>query len=171
MKPDEKQLLEHLKELKLAFIRQNYPALLQQAAQKQWPHMLFLHHLIEGETHQRRDNKIKRRLRAARFPVIKTLQQFDWSWPAKVNRSAVQNLFRLHFIKENSNVVLLGGVGLGIALAHAACLMGEAVLFTTAVDIINTLSAAQAAYRLKPELKKFLSPRLLVIDELGSPHR
>ena len=172
MKPDEKQLLEHLKELKLAFIRQNYPALLQQGAQKQWPHMLFLHHLIEGETHQRRDNKIKRRLRAARFPVIKTLQQFDWSWPAKVNRSAVQNLFRLHFIKENSNVVLLGGVGLGkthlaIALAHAACLMGEAVLFTIAVDIINTLSAAQAAYRLKPELKKFLSPRLLVIDELG----
>ena len=84
----------------------------------------------------------------------------------------MQNLFRLAFLETHANVIFLGGVGLGkthlaIALGHAACLHGHSVLFTTAVDIINTLAAAQAAGGLKRELAKYLNPRILVIDELG----
>jgi len=65
------------------------------------------------EVNQRKDRATQRRIRAARFPQIKTLEQFKWNWPKKINKIQVQNLFRLNFIKHKSNVVLLGGVGLG----------------------------------------------------------
>ncbi len=120
----------------------------------------------------RRDRSIERRIRLARFPVIKTLDQFNWSWPKKINRLQVQNLFRLNFIKNKSNIIFLGGVGLGkthlaSALAYAACLKGHSVLFATAIDVINTLTAAKASGRMKQELKKYIRPALLILDELG----
>lgn len=95
-----------------------------------------------------------------------------WGWPTKINRPQIQNLFRLRFIEDKGNVIFIANVGLGkshlaIALAHTACLRGYSVLFTTAVDIINSLSAAQAQGSLKRELRKYLQPRLLVVDELG----
>lgn len=62
---------------------------------------------------------------------------------------------------------MIGKSHLASALGYAACLAGHSVLFTTAVDIINTLTAAQAAYRLKTELKRFLAPRILCVDEVG----
>jgi len=97
---------------------------------------------------------------------------FQWSWPKKINRMAVQNLFRLKFLEDKANVILLGGVGLGkthlsTALGYQACLKGHSVLFANAVDVINSLGAAQAANRLKSELKKYLSPSVLLLDELG----
>ena len=84
----------------------------------------------------------------------------------------IQNLFRLRFIEDNANVTFIANVGLGkshlsIALGHTACLRGYSVLFTTAVDVINSLSAAQAHGNLKRELRKYLQPRLLIVDELG----
>ncbi len=134
--------------------------------------MQYLARLIEGETQRRQERQILRRLTAARFPVLKTLEQFNWTWPKKVNQAQVQNLFRLAFLNDKASVVFIGGVGLGkthlaTALGHAACLQGHTVLFTTAIEAINTLSAAQAQCRLKSELKKFLTPTLLVLDELG----
>jgi DNA replication protein DnaC len=101
-----------------------------------------------------------------------TLEDFQWSWPRKINRPQIQNLFRLAFIAAHANIVLIGNVGLGkthlsIALGHAACLNGHTVLFTTAIDIVNTLAAAQAAGRLKRELTRYLKPALLIVDELG----
>jgi len=143
-----------------------------EAAREQWTHRQYLGRLIEGETQRRRERCITRRIAAARFPIIKTLDQFDWNWPAKINRPQVQNLFRLGFIKDNASAIFIGGVGLGkshlaLALGHAACLAGHSVLFTTAIEAINTLTAAQAQYRLKAELKKFLAPSVLVMDELG----
>ena len=120
----------------------------------------------------RRDRFIERRIRLARFPVVKTLDQFKWSWPKNINRLQVQNLFRLQFIKDKSNVIFLGGVGLGkshlaSALGYAACLKGHSVLFATAIDVINTLTAAKSAGRMKQELKKYTRPALLILDELG----
>jgi len=166
------ELIENLVYLKLPWVRENYEALAAEAAAKSWPHVEFLGRLIEGETNLRTDRAIQRRIKAAQFPVIKTLEQFDWTWPKKINRPQIQNLFRLQFVQQRGNVIFLGGVGLGkshlaIAMGYQACLQGHRTLFTSAASIINTLSAAQAAHRLKVELKKYLRPALLVIDELG----
>lgn len=118
------------------------------------------------------DRATQRRIRTARFPVIKTLEQFRWTWPKTINRLQVQNLFHLEFVKKKSNIIFLGGVGLGkthlaTALGYAACIKGYSVLFATAIDVINTLTLAQNAGRLKQELKKYTNPALLVLDELG----
>lgn len=166
------RLSEHLAQLRLSFLQENYQTFADQGARQQWTHLQYLGRLLEGETQRRQDRCIVRRIAAARFPVIKTLDQFNWNWPKKVNRAQVQHLFSLSFLKDKASVIFVGGVGLGkshlaVALGHAACLQGHSVLFTTAVEAINTLSAAQAQYRLKAELKKFLAPTILVCDELG----
>ena len=172
MNPSETRLLEQLTVLKLLAVQQHYADLASEAAQKQWTHVDYLARLIELEALRRQELCVQRRIAAARFPCVKTLDQFDWSWPKKINRTQIQNLFRLAFLPEKTNVIFVGGVGLGkshlaCALGYAACQAGHSVLFTTAVDIINTLTAAQAAARLKPELKRFLAPTILCIHEVG----
>jgi DNA replication protein DnaC len=165
----ETQLAEQLATLKLLAVAEQYAPLASEAAQKQWSHVDYLARLIDSEAQRRHQLAIQRRVAAARFPCIKTLDQFDWNWPKKINRTQVQNLFRLAFLKDKTNVIFLGGVGLGkthlaSALAYEACLRGQSVLFTTAVDIINTLTAAQTVGRLKNELKHYLKPTILAID-------
>ena len=163
---------EHLRYLKLPFIRKHFEPLAKEAAQAHWGHVDYLAGLIEGEALDRQQRAIQRRIRQAHFPVIKTLESFQWTWPRKINRLQVQNLFRLKFVEDKANVIVLGGVGLGkthlaTALGYAACLKGYSVRFVTAVDVINTLAAAQNAGRLKQELNKYLKPTLVVLDEIG----
>lgn len=158
--------------LKLSFFREHHPSLAKEAVEKNWSHLDFLARLVEGETLRRKDHATKRRLQAARFPVIKTLEQFNWGWPKKINRPQVQNLFRFSFLKEKGNVIFMGGVGLGkthlaTALAYEGCLAGNTALYTTAIDIVNTLAAAQSSNRFKSELRKYVCPQILLIDELG----
>jgi DNA replication protein DnaC len=165
-------LMTQLLYLKLSFFREHHQSLAKEAVEKNWTQLDFLGRLVEGETLRRKDHATRRRLQAARFPVVKTLEQFNWTWPRKINRPQVQNLFRLAFLKDKGNVIFMGGVGLGkthlaTALAYDACLAGHSALFTTAIDIVNTLAAAQSANRLKTELKKYLSPSVLLVDELG----
>ncbi|MGH8534002.1 MAG: ATP-binding protein [Gammaproteobacteria bacterium] len=73
--------------LRLPYIREQYETLAKEAAEHGWSHGEYLERLIEGETHLREDRRIQRRIRLARFPVIKTLEQFQWSWPKKINGS------------------------------------------------------------------------------------
>lgn len=165
---------KHLLRLQLPHIRANYHELAQTAAEHNWDHVDYLQRLIEGEVARREDKNLERRIRYARFPLIKTLDQFQWSWPKKINRPQIQNLFRLGFVEQKSNAILVGNVGLGkthlsLALGHTACLRGYSVLFTTAIDIIHTLSAATAvgAGALKRAMQRYLKPRLLICDEIG----
>jgi DNA replication protein DnaC len=158
--------------LHLSYVRSHYQDLATKAAQKQLSHLEYLAELIGAEAAVRENRAIERRITKARFPVLKTMEDFEWNWPKKINRPQVQNLFRLAFIATKTNVVFISTVGLGkthisLALGHAACIGGHSVLFTTAVDIINTLAAAQSAGRLKREIGRYLKPELLIIDELG----
>ncbi len=103
----------HLTYLTLSFIAAQYAELAKQAAHKAWPHVDYLARLVEGEADLRRDRATKSRIRLARFPVIKTLEQFRWDWPTRINRLQVQQHFHLEFLKGKANLILLGGVGLG----------------------------------------------------------
>ena len=166
------ELRQQLAYLKLPFMQEHVEDLIRQAAADGWSHIEFLRRLVEGEAALHQDRARARRIRQARFPVLKTLDQFDFTWPVKINRLAVRNLFRLTFIEDKANSILIGGVGLGkshlaIALGYAACEAGFRVRFTTAIDVINTLSAAHNAGHFEAELRKYIRPDLLVMDELG----
>ncbi len=142
------QLVEQLAFLKLSFMLEQFSALAGEAARAHWNHVAYLAALAEGETTLRRERSVQRRIKLARFPVIKTQEQFQWSWPKAINRQQVQHLFRLDWVAEKGNVVFLGTVGVGkthlaTALRFKACLKGYNVRFATTIEVVNTLVAGQ----------------------------
>jgi DNA replication protein DnaC len=167
-----KRLIENLNYLKLKTILENYQTAAQEAAKNADAYIDFLDQLIAGEANQRYQTMVERRIKQARLPLIKTLDQFQWTHPKKINQQQVKHLFRLHFIENKENVIFLGTAGLGkthlaIALTHHACLSGHTALFATAIDIANELGAAQKTGQLVQAMKKYIKPSILVIDELG----
>jgi len=165
-------LQKQLDYLKLPYCQENFRSLAAEANTQHWTHLDYLARLVEGEAAARQDRAVLRRVKAARFPVIKTLDTFRWDWPKKINRLQIQDLFRLSFIDNKANVIFLGLCGLGkshlaTALGYAACQQGYSVLFANAIDVINTLSAAQSQGALKGQLRRYLSPQLLILDEVG----
>lgn len=163
----------YMEALRLPFMREHHQAYAQTAAEKHWSHLDYLTELLSAEAAARDDRRVQRCIVQARFPVLKTIDQFDWNWPTKVNRLLVQNLFRLDFVKQHANVVFISGTGLGkthlmTALGHAACLRGHSVLFTGAIDIVNNLGAAHGGgASIKRALAHYIKPQVLCIDELG----
>ena len=169
---DTRALRAHLAALKLPFMLANHQAFAQSAADKQWSHLNYISELASGEASARDDRRVARLVAQARFPVLKTMDRFDWDWPTKINRLLVQNLFHLEFVRQRANVVLIAGTGLGkshlmTALGHAACLQGHSVLFTGAIEIINNLALAQTTGTVKRALAQYVKPQVLCIDELG----
>jgi DNA replication protein DnaC len=172
MKTNIAELDSRLSNLRLPFLQEHCQPFAAAAAKNSLTHLDYLAQLIEGEDARRADRSVARRIQAARFPVIKTLDSFRWDWPKKINRLQIQDLFRLQFVTDKANVILLGLVGLGkthlaTALGYAACQQGMSVLFANAIDVINTLSEAQTKGSLKSELRKYTTPVLLVLDEVG----
>jgi len=170
--PDLDAVRKHLDALKLPFMLENHQTLAQVAADKHWSHLEYLAELTSGEAAARDDRRVARCINLARFPVLKTLDQFDWNWPTKINRLLIQNLFHLDFVKQHANVVFVSGTGLGkshlmTALGHAACQKGHSVLFTGAIEIVNTLTEAHASGSIKRALNHYIKPQVLCIDELG----
>ena len=166
------KLKNSLHSLGLSWIRDNLDEELADAARKNRTHQELLERLIAGELELRLARAVERRLKAARLPAVKTLDQFDWAWPKKINRDQIKHLFSLRFLEEKANAVFIGGTGLGkthlaLALAHEACQHNRHVLFAPAVQIINTLTAAQTSSTLERALKRYHAPELLIIDELG----
>ena len=128
--------------------------------------------LIDYEQAERQQRSLARRLRYARLGSFKPLCDFDWRWPKKIDRMAIEELGALEFLAEAANVVLIGPNGIGktmIAqhLAHRALLDGHRVRFTTASAMLNDLAAQDSAAALQRRLRHYCLPALLVVDELG----
>lgn len=128
--------------------------------------------LIRWEEEERSRRSLERRLKEARIGRFKPLCDFDWNWPAKCDRAAVEDLMSLDFLDEAANVVLRGPNGVGktmIAqnLAHQAVIQGHAVIFASAGQMFGELAAISSASALKRRLNHYARPALLVIDEVG----
>jgi len=166
------QLQSDLLYLKLTHLADHWAAITTACHQKQLSFSQSFSELINAETREKKSRAITRRIKSARFPVTKTLDQFDFTWPQKINQDTVRHLFALHFMPAKANVVWLGGVGLGkthlaTALGYAACQRGHRVHFTNTIDMINRLSEAMRKGTLNQALKAYSSPELLILDELG----
>ena len=114
-------LNDHLRFLKLRYITDQHAPLAAEAARQQWDHLEYLRRLVEGEYNDQHQRRVAARIKSARFPVVKTLEQFNWTWPKKINRLQVQNLFRLEFLAGKANVVFLGNVGVGTMPGAGLC--------------------------------------------------
>ena len=128
--------------------------------------------LIEIEEQERARRSLERRLKGARIGRFKPVADFDWSWPRKVDRELVEDLFALDFIGEAANVVLVGPNGVGkttIAqnLAHQAVVRGFTARMALASDMLSDLSSQDGPAALARRLRHYVRPALLVIDEVG----
>ena len=132
----------------------------------------WLIEVVEREEQERRRRSLERRLRRARIGRFKPLADFDWSWPKKIDRAQVEDLFTLRFIGEAANVIFVGPNSAGKTmlaqnLAHQALLAGHTVRWVAASELLNELAAQDGASALQRRLARYTRPRLLVIDELG----
>ena len=132
----------------------------------------WVERLCELEEQERRRRSLERRLKFARIGPFKPMADFDWSWPTKINREAIDELFTLAFVQEGVNAVLLGPNGVGKSmvirnLAHQALLRGSTVRFTTASDMLNDLATQDSSAALRRRLGRYCQPKLLCIDEVG----
>ena len=165
-------LEQNLEYLKLRRIDEIYKDLAAEAGRKGLSHLQFLETIIDEEATARFERSVQEKIKRARVPVIKTLDEFDWAFPKKIQKQRILNLLDLEFISAKTNVILLGPTGVGKshlaqAIAYQACLAGIPALFSTAIDIINTLNASLSDKSFMRTLKRFTSPGLLVCDELG----
>jgi DNA replication protein DnaC len=128
--------------------------------------------LLDWEEQERAQRSLERRLQAARIGRFKPLCDFDWTWPKRCDRAAIEALMSLDFLKEASNAVLLGPNGVGKTtlaqnIAHQALIAGHTVRFTTAGHLLSDLAALDSDTALRHRLRHYAQPSLLVIDEVG----
>jgi len=166
-------LLEsYLKQLHLPSFLRSYRSFATDAARNNEDHVRYLLALAEQELHQREQNLHRRRIKQARFPVLKELADFDFSAVPSLNKAYVLDLARGEYIARREPVILIGNPGLGkthlaLGLALAACRQGRKVRFWTAAGLVNELQQAQDERRLSRFSATALNLDMLVLDELG----
>ena len=166
-------LLSHyLKTLKLPTFQREYQKLARQCATEGIDHVGYLTRLSEREMIERDRRKVERRIKAARFPVVKSLDSFDFAVIPKLNKMQVLELARCEWIERRENVIALGPSGTGkthvaLGLGLAACQKGLSVGFTTAAALVSEMMEARDERRLLRFQKQMATHQLLIIDELG----
>jgi DNA replication protein DnaC len=165
--------LAHLfRALKAPAAARALPKLADRARQEEWSYEQFVAVLLKTETDSRDSHGGQARIKQARFPAHKTLEEFDFAFQTSIRRDAVLHLGQLDFLAGRENVVLLGPPGTGkthlaIAIAIRACLAGHGVAFRTATEWVAHLADAQRHGRLDTELDKLQRIPLLIVDEVG----
>ena len=160
------------KELKLSSVQESYHHIAATASKEHWQYAQFLEELLRLETNNRLGRSKYVLTKLAGFPVIKTLEQFDYTFSVGVNRKQIEELSALGFIKRHENIILLGESGVGkthlaIALAYKAVQHRYKVKFTTISELLNCANRAKKERKYENFLKSIVAPSVLVIDEIG----
>lgn len=161
-----------LKRLKLRHLREHAEAYCEEAAKRDMTYWEFLKWIVEEEVAAREETQRTNRLRSARFPARKRMDEFDFAFQPSIPEKEVRELQTLRFVDRCENVVLLGPPGVGkthiaISLGYEAVLAGKSVLFTTAQELIDSLYAALADGTVKHRLRTLSKLDVLIVDELG----
>ena len=165
-------LAHYLKVLKLPTFQREHQKLARLCATESIDHVGYLFRLAEREMIERDRRKVERRIKAAKFPAVKSLDSFDFAAIPKLNRMQVLELARCEWIERRENVIALGPSGTGkthvaLGLGLAACQKGLSVGFTTAAALVSEMMEARDERRLIRFQKQMVAYQLLIIDELG----
>jgi DNA replication protein DnaC len=170
---DNNALLDtYLRQLHLPVFLKNYGPVASDAAQANQDYVRFLLVLAEQEVKQRETNVLQKRIKSARFPLLKELADFDFSVIPSLNKAQILDLARGDYIHRHESVIFIGNPGLGkthlsTGLALAACRQGRKVRFWSAAALVNELIQAQDEHRLHRFIAAALKLDLIVLDELG----
>jgi DNA replication protein DnaC len=159
----EAELKDRARRLKLWGLLANWESMSKQA---------WVREYLGVEEGERDRRSLERRIHGARLGTFKTMADFDWEWPKKIDRDQVEDLLQLGFLDDATNVVLLGPSGIGktmIAqnLGHQALQHGHTVLRVTTSEMLNDLAAQDSSTALTRRLRRYCKPRLLLLDEVG----
>ncbi len=165
-------LAHHLRQLKLPTVLREYEKVAAEAAREGQDHVRYLLRLVELELIDRERRMVERRIRAARFPAVKSFDTFDFAAIPSLNKPLVLELARCEYVVARDNIIALGNSGTGkthvcLALGLAACQRGLSVAFTTAAGLVHQLMEARDEKRLLRLQAQLAAVKLLIVDELG----
>ena len=160
-------LREQAGALRLHGLLEHWGEVMAQPEQARW-----VAQMLAWEGAERSRRSLERRLREAHIGRFKSLADFDWDWPRQIDRGAVEDLMTLEFVKDASNVVLVGPNGVGKSMCacnigYQAVLAGHTALFTTAGQLLGELAALDSDSGLRRKLHHYAAPDVLIIDEVG----
>jgi DNA replication protein DnaC len=161
-----------LKRLHLASTRRTWRDLVQRAEKERWSYSQLLYTVFSEEVAHRRGTRMTRAVRAAAFPFLKTIEEFDFTYQATLRLTTIGSLLAPDFVTEGRSVILEGKPGRGkthlaIAIGYRAIQNGFDVLFTTAAQLIEELSLAGREGLLRETLAVYMKPHLVIVDEVG----
>lgn len=165
-------LVRRLKRLRLGTLVPTLPDRATHARQAKLSHVEFLELLLQDEIDRRDSQGLARRIEAAGFEEIVTYEQLVWDTAVSYDRARVRDLFALHWLTAKDNVIFCGPVGVGKswfaeALGHSACRAGHRVRFIKVPKLLQALRQARADHSVERELRSWLAPDLLVLDDFG----
>jgi len=165
-------LTKALKQLRLSGLLQTLEVRLQEAAANQLSHAQFLELIAQDELLVRKERLIARRLKAARFPNLRTLDQFSWDFNPRIDKKAIFDLAAGEFIRNGRDVLFVGPPGVGKthlaqAIGYRAIQMGFLVFYRSVFDLVRDFLRDEAFDGQDDTLKKYLKPDLLIIDDMG----
>ena len=166
------RVADSMERLRLRNSAERLDAVLADAARKEPTYLDFLDALLRTEIDAKQKSRVTMAIKIAHFPVVKTLEEFDFKFQPSIDSKLVRELATGHFIAQAENALLFGPPGVGkthlaIALGRAAIEAGHSALFVTATALLATLSRAHSEGHFGDQLAFFAKPKLLIVDELG----